>query len=151
MGRRKGSKNKPKETHDASNDVRKVITSDDRSDDGIGISILDLTEQVKVREIPILKYSTDAARTKGVEKRIASLVQRHKSFYLTTDVLAEQSDYFVDSGGWAFARSLVLGDEYDKLIGHIKNQLPFLGGPHPVWQQKRSYQRHTVRRGIRLG
>lgn len=68
MGRRKGSKNKPKETHDASNDVRKVITSDDRSDDGIGISILDLTEQVKVREIPILKYSTDAARTKGVEK-----------------------------------------------------------------------------------
>ena len=148
MGRRKGSKNKPKETHDASNDVRKVITSDDRSDDGIGISILDLTEEVKVREIPVIKYSTDAARTKGVEKRITSLVHRHKSFYLTTDILAEQSDYFVDSGGWAFAKQL---DKYGILIGHVKNLLPFLGGPHPVWQQKRSYQRHNVRRGIHLG
>ena len=139
MGRRKGSKNKPKETHDASNDVRKVITSDDRSDDGIGISILDLTEEVKVREIPVIKYSTDAARTKGVEKRITSLVHRHKSFYLTTDILAEQSDYFVDSGGWAFAKQL---DKYAILIGHVKNLLPFLGGPHPVWQQKRIYDRH---------
>ena len=148
MGRRKGSKNKPKEIQDASNDVRKVIASDSRSDDDVGISILDLTEQVKVREIPILKYSTDAARTKGVEKRIASLVQRHKCFYLTTDVLAEQSDYFVDSGGWAFAKQL---DKYAILIGHVKNLLPFLGGSHPVWQQKRSYQRHNVRRGIHLG
>ena len=151
MGRRKGSKNKPKVIQHDADDVREVITPSSRSDDGIGISILDLTEQVKVREIPIIKYNTDAARTKGVEKRITSLVHRHKSFYLTTDILAEQSDYFVDSGGWAFARQLVLGNEYDKLIGHVKNLLPFLGGPHPVWQQKRSYQRHNVRRGIHLG
>ena len=107
MGRRKGSKNKPKVIYHDDNDVREVVAPSNRSDDGIGISILDLTEEVKVREIPIIKYSTDAARTKGVEKRITSLVHRHKSFYLTTDVLAEQSDYFVDSGGWAFARSLV--------------------------------------------
>ena len=148
MGRRKGSKNKPKVIQHDADDVREVITPSSRSDDGIGISILDLTEQVKVREIPIIKYNTDAARTKGVEKRITSLVHRHKSFYLTTDILAEQSDYFVDSGGWAFAKQL---DKYVILIGHVKNLFPFLGGPHPIWQQKRSYQRHNVRRGLHLG
>ena len=148
MGRRKGSKNKPKVIHHDDNDVREVVAPSNRSDDAISISILDLTEEVKVREIPVIKYSTDAARTKGVEKRITSLVHRHKSFYLITDVLAEHSDYFVDSGGWAWTKQL---DKYAILIGHVKNLLPFLGGPHPVWQQKRSYQRHNVRRGIHLG
>ena len=148
MGRPKGSKNKPKAVQHAVEDVREVFTSPSDGSDSIGISILDLTEEVKVRQIPTIKYSTDASRTKGVEKRITSLVSRHRSFYLNTDVLAEHSDYFVDSGGWAFAKQL---DKYAILIGHVKNLLPFLGGPHPVWQQKRSYQRHNVRRGIHLG
>ena len=95
---------------------------------------------------PSLRYI--GKRTKGVEKRITSLANRHKSFFLQTDVLAEYSNYFVDSGGWAFAQ---VDNQYAILIGHVKNLLPFLGGPHPVWQQKRSYQKHNVRRGIHLG
>ena len=147
MGRRKGSKNKPKVIYDGEiqsspTNISRTTSSSD------GVSILDTTETIIPRTIPIIKYSTDAARTKGVEKRITSLVHRHKSFYLTTDILAEQSDYFVDSGGWAFAKQL---DKYVILIGHVKNLLPFLGGPHPIWQQKRSYQRHNVMRGLHLG
>ena len=148
MGRPKGSKNKPKAVQHAVEDVREVFTSPSDGSDSIGISILDLTEEVKSREIPYLRYSTDAVRTKGVEKRITSLANRHKSFFLQTDVLAEYSTYFVDSGGWAFAQ---VDNQYAILIGHVKNLLPFLGGSHPVWQQKRSYQRHNVRRGIHLG
>ena len=148
MGRPKGSKNKTKGGTDDKELREDFNNSSSAGDVNIGISILDLNEKIKPREIPTIKYSTDAARTKGVEKRITSLVQRHKSFYLTTDVLAEQSNYFIDSGGWAFTTS---GNDYGKLVGHVKNLLPFLGGPHPVWQQKRSYQRHNVRRGIRLG
>ena len=141
MGRRKGSKNKPKVIYDGEiqsspTNISRTTSSSD------GVSILDTTETIIPRTIPIIKYSTDAARTKGVEKRITSLVHRHKSFYLITDVLAEHSDYFVDSGGWAWTKQL---DKYAILIGHVKNLLPFLGGPHPIWQQKRSYQRHNVR------
>ena len=146
MGRRKGSKNKPKEVQHES--TRQSSNYNNSTMSSNGISILDLTEEVKVREIPSLKYNSDAARTKGVEKRISSLVTRHKSFYLQTDILTEYSDYFVDSGGWAWSKR---NDTYDIVVGHVKNLLPFLGGPHPVWQQKRSYQRHNVRRGIRLG
>ena len=149
MGRRKGSKNKPKEGQDVVQ-LRETPASDSRDDDVTGISILDLTETVRIREIPTIKYSSEASRTKGVEKRISSLVSRHKSFFLETDVLVEQAEYFVDSGGWAFAK-LLIDNKYDKLIGHVKNLLPFLDGPHPVWEQKRSYQRHSVRRGIHLG
>jgi hypothetical protein len=148
VGRRKGSKNKPKEGQDAVQ-LRKTSDSSNRDDDTIGISILDLTEAVKIREIPTIKYSSVASRTKGVEKRISSLVSRHRSFFLETDVLVEQTEYFVDSGGWAFANT---EDRYDILVCHVKNLLKFLGGPYPIGEQKkRSYQRHQVRRGIKLG
>ena len=147
MGRRKGSKNKPKEGQDVVQ-LRETPASDSRDDDVTGISILDLTETVRIREVPTIKYSSESSRTKGVEKRIASLVSRHKSFFLETDVLVEQAEYFVDSGGWAFAKK---EDRYDILVCHIKNLLKFLGGPYPIGEQKRSYQRHQVRRGIKLG
>lgn len=148
MGRRKGSKNKPKEGQDAFQ-LRKTTDSISRDADAIGISILDLTEAVKKREIPTLKYSSEANRTKGVEKRLASLVSRHRSFFLETDVLVEQVEYFVDSGGWAFSNK---ENGYDILICHVKNLLKFLGGPYPIGEQKkRSYQRHQVRRGIKIG
>ena len=150
MGRPKGSKNKKKRGADDNVLRESNIDRIPISNTNTGISILDLTEEIKERIIPVLIYNINSSRTKGIEKRISSLVTRHKSFYLTTDILAEQSDYFIDSG-WAFARQLILGNEYDKLIGHVKNLLPFLGGPHPVWQPKRNYQRHNVRRGIRLG
>ena len=149
MGRRKGSKNKPKVIHHDDNTIREAVTPSNRSNDSMGISILDLSEEVTIRQVPTIKHSIGASRTKGVEKRITSLVSRHKSFYLETDVLTEHSEYFIDSGGWAAAKQL---DMYVILIGHIKNLLPFLGGPHPVWQQaKRSYIKRTVRRGIHLG
>ena len=147
MGRRKGSKNKPKEVQDAVQ-LREDVTSNNRVDDNTGISILDLAETIQAREIPTIKYSSEASRTKGVEKRLTSLVSRHKSFFLETDVLVEQTEYFVDTGGWAFAKQ---DDDYDILICHVKNLLKFFGGPIPIGQQKRTYQRHQVRRGIRLG
>jgi|TARA_R110000824_G_scaffold363469_1_gene551455 hypothetical protein len=147
MGRRKGSKNKPKEGQDVVQ-IREAPARDGRANDVNGISILDLTETVKVREVPTIKYSSEASRTKGVEKRISSLVSRHKSFFLETDVLIEQTEYFVDSGGWTFAKK---DDTYGILICHVKNLLKFLGGSYPVGEQKRSYQRHQVRRGIKLG
>ena len=150
MGRTKGSKNKKKKG--VNNEIIKQAIPRDigANDSNIGISILDVTETIRPRAIPVLTYYINRSRTKGIEKRIASLVSRHKSFYLITDVLVEQSDYFIDSGGWAFAK-LLIDNKYDKLIGHVKNLLPFLDGPHPVWEQKRSYQRHSVRRGIHLG
>jgi hypothetical protein len=147
MGRRKGSKNKPKEGQDVVQ-LREAPARDGRANDVTGISILDLTETVKIREIPTIKYSSEASRTKGVEKRISSLVSRHKSFFLETDILIEYDMYFIDSGGWAFAQ---IDGKYDILISHVKNLLPFLGGPHPIGEQKRNYTRRTVRRGTRLG
>ena len=37
------------------------------------------------------------------------------------------------------------------VVGHVKNLLPFLGGSNPIWQQRRTYVRHNVKRGIHLG
>jgi len=147
MGRPKGSKNKPKVVQHDTN-VREMPTVNSRSIGNVGISILELTEEIKVREIPSLQYNRDATKTKGIEKRIRSLITRAKSFYLRTDILDDYTDYFVDSGGWAFSK---IDGEYDIMIGHVKNLLPFLGGPLPVWQEKRTYTRHKVRRGMRIG
>lgn len=147
MGRPKGSKNKPKVVQHDTN-VREMPATDSRSIGNVGISILELTEEIKVREIPSLQYNINAARTKGIEKRIRSLITRAKSFYLHTDILTDHTDYFVDSGGWAFSKT---NDKYDIMIGHVKNLLPFLGGPLPIWQQKRTYTRHRVRRGMHIG
>ena len=151
MGRRKGSKNKKKKDVLNAEILREeFVDRSSVSSNSLGISILDLTEEVKERTIPMLIYDTNSNRTKGVEKRISSLVTRHRSFFLQTNILVEHYDYFIDSGGWAFTKK---EDEntYSIIIGHVKNLLPFLAGQHPVWQQKRSYQRHNVRRGIRLG
>jgi len=149
MGRRKGSKNKKKNGGIDDKILReKVIDRSSIDTSSTGISILDLTEEIKERITPVLIYDINSSRTKGIEKRITSLITRHKSFYLQTNVTVEHSNYFVDSGGWAFAGS---DNVYNILIGHIKNVLPFLNGPLPLWQERRSYQRHQVRRGIRLG
>ena len=150
MGRRKGSKNKRKKGVINAEILREDVVSRGSIDnDNTSISILDLTEETKERIIPMLIYDMNSSRTKGIEKRISSLVTRHRSFFLQTNILVEHYDYFVDSGGWAWTKD---EDKYNIVIGHIKNLLPFLAGPHPIWQQqKRSYQRHNVRRGIRLG
>ena len=132
MGRPKGSKNKKKgEVHATS-----------------GISILEETEVIKERVIPVLIYNINNSRTKGIEKRIRSLVSRHKGFYLQTNILEEHSKYYIDIGGWAWAKE---NHKYGKVVGHVKNLLPFLGGSNPIWQQRRTYVRHNVKRGIHLG
>ena len=126
MGRRKGSKNKPKDINNNGVEVRKVSADSNQSADivNIGISILDQTESVKERTIPIVKYNSSASRTKGVEKRLSSLISKHKSFFLETDVLVEHSNYFVDTGGWAFAQQPDSGN-YNILISHVRKLLSF--------------------------
>ena len=129
MGRPKGSKNKKKEVNS-------------------GFSILEESEEIQERLIPVLIYDINTSRTKGIEKRIRSLVSRHKGFYLQTNILEEQSKYYIDIGGWAWAKE---NHKYGKVVGHVKNLLPFLGGSNPIWQQRRTYVRHNVKRGIHLG
>tara|TARA_R110000824_G_scaffold301574_1_gene489562 strand:- start:485 stop:886 length:402 start_codon:yes stop_codon:yes gene_type:complete len=133
MGRPKGSKNKKKE----------IVNSN------TGISILEETERVEERIIPVLIYDVNSNRTKGIEKRLVSLINRHKSFYIQTNILPDTNQYFIDSGGWVFSKSDV--EFYDTLVCHVKNLLPFLGGNNPVWIAKRTYVRHNVNRGQRLG
>ena len=71
-----------------------------------------------------------------------------KGFYLQTNILDDYNKYYIDIGGRAWAKD---NHKYGKVVGHVKNLLPFLGGSNPIWKQKRSYQRHNVRRGIHLG
>ena len=124
MGRRKGSKNKPKGIN---NDISLREVPIDNSgasnaDPNVGISLLDLNETVRTREIPTLKYNSESSRTKGVEKRISSLLSKHKSFFLETDVRVEYDNYFIDSGGWAFAQ---VDGKYNTLVVHARKLLPF--------------------------
>ena len=123
MGRRKGSKNKPKDINNNGVEVRKVPADSNESADTLntGISILELTEAVKTREVPTVKYNSNASRTKGVEKRLSSLISKHKSFFLETDVRIEHNNYFVDSGGWAFAQQT--DGKYNILISHVRKLL----------------------------
>ena len=126
IGRRKGSINKPKDINNNGVEVRKVPADSSESADTLNtcISILELTEAVKPRQIPIVKYNSSASRTKGVEKRLSSLISKHKSFFLETDVLVEHSNYFVDTGGWAFAQQPDSGN-YNILISHVRKLLSF--------------------------
>lgn len=147
MGRRKGSKNKPKVVqHELLQSTTPIISRSPIPN--AGVSILDIEDVIVPRMIPTIVYNINATRTKGIEKRLESLINRHKSFYLQCSDILMYSNYFVDSGGWAWAED---NDKYSILIGHVKNLLPFMGGPHPVWEQKRSYTRHKVKRGMHLG
>jgi hypothetical protein len=124
MGRRKGSKNKPKGINDDIS-LREVPIDNIRTPDtdpNVGISLLDVSETIRTREIPTLKYNSESSRTKGVEKRISSLLSKHKSFFLETDVRVEYDNYFIDSGGWAFAE---IDGKYDTLLTHARKLLPF--------------------------
>jgi len=96
-------------------------------------------------------------RTKTVEKRIRSLVQRRKSFCLSTMSLdnTEEQTWFVNGWGWAGVSESPSGRtniHKDNKVVHIKNCLKFFGGPYPVWYdpkrtEKRTYIRRTVSRG----
>ena len=49
-------------------------------------------------------------------------ISKHKSFFLETDVRVEYDNYFIDSGGWAFAE---IDGKYDTLLTHARKLLPF--------------------------
>ena len=74
-------------------------------------------------EPPKLKCFTTKSRQVTNEKRITSLVDRKKPFYITID---DNEEWFVDGGNWCHLTK-------DSLtIGHIKNILPFLRGKNPI-------------------
>lgn len=94
----------------------------------------------------VLEYNPNRKRTKTIERRINSMLRRGVPFVLKTSILTEEDDWFVNSGGWVSTFNTDKG-VYLNFLGHIKNCLPFLGGPYPVWvdrpQRKR---RQSVRR-----
>ena len=89
-------------------------------------------------EPPKLSWYPHKTRQKTVENRIKRLVNKFKSFYLTTTSLdkgsEEEETWYVDSGNWAHKKD---SNEYNILVGHIKNCLEFLGGRKPLWKKKR--------------
>jgi len=101
---------------------------------------------------PHLKLT--GSRTKTAERRILSLINRNKSFYVDTYSIDDgktKETWYVDGGGWA-SKQGGLEDVQFKPIGHIKNLLKFLDGNQPMWFDperpvKRSYVRHKVKRG----
>lgn len=77
-------------------------------------------------EPPKLSWYTTKSRQSTVEKRILSLVNRKKPFYITID---SNEEWYVDSGNWCHLKE---GTKYSLTIGHIKNILPFLRGANPI-------------------
>ena len=67
MGRPKGSKNKNKKGVNDETNKQVIHGSSGGHDSSLGISILDVTEEIKAREIPTLIYSLTSSRTKGIE------------------------------------------------------------------------------------
>ena len=75
---------------------------------------------------PKITWYRSKSRQATVERRITSLVRRYKSFYLTIADAGEV--WYIDGGNWATQQK----PENNKLIGHVKNLLPFLNGKRPV-------------------
>ena len=73
-----------------------------------------------------LKWFTTKSRQVTIEKRITSLVDRKKPFYITID---DNEEWFVDGGNWCHIKK---GKNYALTIGHGKNILPFLRGKNPI-------------------
>ena len=87
---------------------------------------------------PHLSWYPNKPRQKTVERRIEKLVRRYRSFYLTTmsvdGDLEEEETWYIDGGNWA---SKTGSNGYNKVVGHIKNCLVFLGGMKPKWKVRR--------------
>ena len=99
------------------------------------------------RKCPIVEYNPKRKRTKTVEKRIQSYLRRNIAFVLKTSILTSEDTWMVDSGGWVYQHESETLQDRGQLLGHIKNCLPFFDGPQPIWVEKRSYQRRSVKRG----
>ena len=90
-------------------------------------------------EPPRLSWYPNKTRQKTVENSIKRLVSKFKAFYLTTTSLDKDSDaeetWYVDGGNWVHKKDI---GEYNKLVGHVKNCLEFLGGRRPLWKKRRA-------------
>ena len=75
---------------------------------------------------PRITWYRSKSRQATVERRITRLVRRYKAFYLT---IADADEvWYIDGGNWASQQK----PKYNKLLGHVKNLLPFLGGKRPI-------------------
>ena len=99
------------------------------------------------KRLPLIEYNPKRKRTKTVERRIHSYLRRNIAFVIKTSILTSEDTWFVDSGGWVSQHESETLQGKGRLLGHIKNCLPFFEGPQPIWVEKRSYQRRTVKRG----
>ena len=113
----------------------------------------DAAEENRINSQKIhLKYI--GSRTKTVERRILSLLRRHKSFLLTTLSVKDnrtKEEWHIDSWGWVSIMNPE-NNKYEGNQGHLRNSLEFLGGPQPIWYdpdrpEKRNYIRRNVKRG----
>lgn len=77
---------------------------------------------------PNVVWSYNKKRQATVERRIKSLVRRLKPFYLTVEDCNEL--WYIDGGNWTY--KINKKTEYNLLIGHIKNILPFFQGSQRI-------------------
>ena len=77
-------------------------------------------------EPPKLKWFPNKSRQVTIERRISSLVDRKKPFYLIID---DNEEWFIDGGNWGRIKK---EKKKSLTIGHIKNILPFLRGANPI-------------------
>jgi len=87
---------------------------------------------------PRLEWYPSKTRQSTMENRIKRYVKRFKAFHLTTTSLDKDSDevetWYVDGGNWVYKKT---DNQYNILVGHVKNCLPFLGGRRPLWKKRR--------------
>ena len=97
-----------------------------------------------------LEYNHTRKRRKTIERRITSLVKRHIPFFVKTSILTSEDYWFVDSGGWVFRHeSETMQDKKGELLGHVKNCFPFMGGPRPIWKERKPLnRRRSIKRGF---
>ena len=84
-----------------------------------------------------VEWYPSKTRQSTVENRIKRYVKRYKAFYLTTNSLDKDSNqvetWYVDGGNWVYKKD---GEQYNILVGHVKNCLPFLDGRQPLWKKR---------------
>lgn len=101
---------------------------------------------------PVLAWHPNKKRQKGIEKRIRSLLRRHRSFYLDTiNFDSEPETWFVDSWAWVSRIDSDTG-KYSITLDHLNNCLEFLGGGKRLWENKKrsTGRRRRIKRGLAL-
>ena len=75
---------------------------------------------------PTLKLTPTKKRQATVERRIVRLLKRYKSFFIDTG----EEIFFIDGGNWVHLQ--INNNEYNKIIGHANNVLPFIRGKRNI-------------------